>query len=284
MKNFNRQYRMSAGQASSIGFEIGGEENPLHISFSCEKADTESSNSAKVSVWNLNKEHIAELNKKDCIVSLRAGYGTVMPLIFAGVVTFAKTKKDGSSMVTDIELTDSRIELRDTYISLSYVGKVNCQKIMQDIAGSMGVTAEYSYNANFDREIPNGYSYVGSAANALTKICKTSGLVWIINNGILQIKKPNDTMSREVYVLSAETGLIGMPERVQISDDENSENYEYGYDVEFLMNAAINIDDFVYLDSIYVKGYFRVYSVSVSGDNYEGSWSCTARLLEVKPL
>lgn len=31
-----------------------------------------------------------------------------------------------------------------------------------------------------------------------------------------------------------------------------------------------------------VKGYFRVYSVRIEGDNMEGSWSCTARLLEVK--
>lgn len=282
MKNWNRQYRLAAGQAGKTGFEIGSEERPLHISFSCEKADTDSSNTAKVSIWNLNKEHIAELNKKDCAVSLRAGYNSVMPLVFAGVITFAKTKKDGGDMVTEVELVDNRIEIRDTYVSLSYQGSVNSKKIINDIADAMGVTISFSYNASLDKNIPNGYSYIGLAANALTKICKTNGLDWSINNGVLQVKKPRDTMSREVYVLSAETGLIGMPERVQISNDEDKEKYEYGYDVEYLMNAAIDVDDFVYLDSIYAKGYFRVYSVSIDGDNYEGSWSCKARLLEVE--
>lgn len=278
MKNFDRQYRLSAGKAGAKGFEIGADVRPLHINFSVEKADTDSANTAKVSIWNLNKAHIAELNKDDCVVVLRAGYGTVMPLIFTGVVTFAKTKADGSDEVTEVELVDNRVELRDTYVSVSYSGKVNCKTLIEDTAAQMGVTVSFSYNAKF-ADIPNGYSYVGPARNVLTKACDTSGLVWSINNGVLQIKRPGDTMSREVYELSAQTGLIGTPERVQISEDDGS--YSYGWDVEYLMNAAINIDDYVYLNSKYVRGYFRVYSVVIEGDNMEGSWTCTARLLEV---
>lgn len=278
MKNFDRQYRLSAGQAGATGFEIGGGQRPLHISFSAEKADTDSQNTAKVTIWNLNDEHLAELNKDDCVVVLRAGYGSVMPLIFTGVVTFAKTKTDGSDIATEVELVDNRIEVRDTYVSVSYTGSVNCKTLIQDTADQMGVTVSFSYNAEF-KDIPNGYSYVGPARNVLTKACETSGLVWSINNGILQVKKPGDTMSREVYELSAETGLLNIPQRVQISDE--ADGYSYGWDVEYLMNAAINIDDYVYLNSKYVRGYFRVYSVSIEGDNMEGSWTCTARLLEV---
>ena len=279
MKNFDRQYRLSAGQAGAAGFEIGSGQRPLHVGFSVERADTENQNTAKVSIWNLNDAHIAELEKKDCVVALRAGYGTVMPLIFTGVVTFAKTKPDGSDMVTEVELVDNRVEIRDTYVSVSYDGTVDCKTLIQDTADQMGVTVKFSYNAEF-KTIPNGYSYVGPARTVLTKACDTSGLVWSINNGILQVKKPGDTMSREVYELSAETGLIGTPERVQLSGEV--EGYDYGWDVEYLMNGAIDLDDYVYLNSKYVTGYFRVYSVSIEGDNYDGSWSCTARLLEVK--
>ncbi len=278
MKNWDRQYRFSAGQAGSTGFEIGADDRPLHISFSVERADTESANTAKVTLWNLSPEHLAELNKDDCVVVLRAGYGSVMPLIFTGVVTYAKTKKDGSDVATEIELVDNRIELRDTYVSVSYAGNVNCKTLIQDTADQMGLTVSFSYNAEF-KDIPNGFSCVGPASDVLTKACNTSGLIWDIQNGILQVKKPNDTMSREVYELSAETGLINTPERVQISEEDDK--YQYGWDVEFLMNAAITIDDYVYLNSIYVTGYFRVYSIAIEGDNYEGSWSCTARLLEV---
>lgn len=280
MQNWDRQYRLSAGKAGSKGFEIGSGTRPLHISFSVERADTESANSAKVSIWNLSPEHLAELNKDDCVVVLRAGYGSVMPLIFTGVVTFASTKTDGSDVMTEVELVDNRVELRDTYVSVGYSGSINCKTVIQNIANQMGMTVSFSYNAEF-KDIPNGFSYVGAAAGGLTKACNTSGLAWSINNGVLQVKKPNDTMSRRAYELSAETGLVGTPTRVQISDSEGSEKTQYGWDAEFLMNAAITIDDYVYLNSRLVRGYFRVYSISIEGDNMEGSWTCTARLLEV---
>lgn len=280
MQNWDRQYRLSAGQAGSKGFEIGSGTRPLHISFSIEKADTESSNTAKVSIWNLNAEHLAELNKDDCVVVLKAGYGSVMPLIFTGVVTFASTKTDGSDVLTEVELVDNRVELRDTYVSVGYTGKVNSKTVIQDVANQMGLTVSFSYNATF-KDVSNGYSYVGAAKGVLSKMCTINGHTWSVNNGVLQIKKSGDTMSREVYELSSSTGLINTPTRVQISDSDGSDTTQYGWDVEYLMNAAITVDDYVYLNSKSVRGYFRVYSVQIEGDNMEGSWTCTARLLEV---
>ena len=276
MTHWDRQYRLTAGQAGAAGFEIGAGGKPLHISFSVERADTESANTAKITLWNLSPEHLAELHKDDCVITLRAGYGTVMPTIFSGVVTYAKTQKDGSDVKTEIELVDTRVELRDSYVSVCYSGNIDCKTVLQDTADQMGLTASFSHNAAF-ASLPNGFSFVGASADILTKLCETCGLIWDIQNGVLQIKKPGDTMNREVYELSAETGLIGIPQRVQTS--KSFSRYEYGWDVEYLMNAAISIDDYVYLNSQSVKGYFRVYSVTIEGDNCEGSWSCTARLL-----
>lgn len=282
MKNFNRQYRLSAGQAGKAGFEIGGgKPAPLHISFAAQKTDLQSQNTAKVSVWNLNDQHLSELNKDDCVVTLKAGYGSTMPLIFTGVVTYATTALDGADRCTDIELVDNRIEIRDTYVTLSYSGKVNTKTLIQDAADQMGVAVTFSYNAKF-ADLPNGFSFVGPARDVLTKACKSSGLAWSIQNGVLQVKKPGDVMSQEVYLLTPDTGLIGIPKRVLISGDEGTSAAKHGWDVEYLMNAAINIDDFVRLESKMVTGFFRVYSLDIEGDNVSGVWQCTARLLEVK--
>lgn len=281
MKNFDRQYRLSAGQAGQTGFEIGADKPvPLHVAFSIQKADLQSQNTAKVSIWNLNKQHLAELDKDDCILTLKAGYGSVMPLIFTGVVTYATTSLDGADRCTEIELVDNRIEIRDTYVSLSYTGKVNTKTLIQDAADQMGVAVTFSYNAEF-ADLPNGFSFVGPAKNVLTKACDSSGLKWSIQNGVLQVKKPGDVMSKEVYVLSPDSGLLGIPKRVQISNDKGTSAAQRGWDVEYLMNAAINIDDYVRLESKTVTGFFRVYSLEIDGDNVDGSWSCTARLLEV---
>lgn len=279
MQIWNRQYRLSAGAAGQQGFEIGEGETPLHISFSCEKGDTESDNQAKISIWNLSPEHLEELEKPGCVVALRAGYGDFLPLIFAGNVTNIETKADGSDTACEIELTDNLVALRDTYISVCYSGKISCKKVIEDIAADMGTAVSYSYNAGF-ADLPNGFSYIGTAGNALAKMCSASGLSWCITNGVLQIKKPGDVMSREVYELSAESGLIGIPSRVKEDSEKEKQSSGKGWQVQYLMNGAIEVNDYVHVTSAKVTGYFRVYSIEITGDNEGDEWVCNTKLME----
>ena len=54
-----------------------------------------------------------------------------------------------------------------------------------------------------------------------------------------------------------------------------------GWEVEYLLNGAIGINDIVRLESGAARGYFRVHKVTLDGDNLEGDWICTAQLMEV---
>lgn len=83
MANWLRAYQFSAGQAGAAGFAI----TQLHINFSVEKADVSSPNTAKIALWNLNPEHKAALEEKDCIVTLNAGYEGNTPMVLTGTVT-----------------------------------------------------------------------------------------------------------------------------------------------------------------------------------------------------
>ena len=102
-----------------------------------------------------------------------------------------------------------------------------------------------------------------------------------MQNGVLQIKKTGSTMTQEVYLLSPETGLIGMPKKVQIASSSSTDQQSVGWDVEFVLNPSINVDDYLRLESRYVTGFFRVSTIQISGDNISGDWVCSARLLEV---
>lgn len=281
LDNFDRQYRFAAGQCGSIGFEVGDSHPaPLHVNFSFQKSDLAAQNTGRVTLWNLNPTQLAELNKKDCVASFRAGYGSRLSLLFAGIVSYVTTTMDGADQKTEIEVIDNLIEIRDTYVSVSYNGTVNWKTIMDDVAGQMGVAVNYSYNAEFV-DISNGFSYVGKAKEIMDKGCDCCGLVWSLQNGVMQVKKPGDVMSKEVYVLSPDSGLIGIPARVVVTQDEATGENTLGWDVEYFLNGAINIDDYVKLESKMVTGFFRVYSIEMSGDNVTGDWMCKARLLEV---
>lgn len=284
MTNFDRQYRFAAGEAGGKAFEIGEPSGsipmPLRIQFDVEKTDLETPNTGKISIWNLSQEHIAELEKTNCTAMLNAGYASRRPLVISGLVIHCVTEDDGADRRTDIEVEDSLINLRDTYVTISYSGKTNAKTILDDVANQMGVAVTYSYNAEF-ADIPNGYAYVGQGRNVLTKICNTSNLTWSLQNGILQIKKPGDTLSQEVFVLSADTGMVGSPKRFTSTATDDSKDDDSGWEVDYLMNVAINVDDYVYLDSKKATGYFRVYSLKIAGDTHGNDWICTAKLVAI---
>ena len=234
-----------------------------------------------MTLWNLNKEHLSVIKEKDCVLSLKAGYGNVMPLIFAGIISFVSTTNDGADRKTEIDVVDNLVEIRDTYVTISYNGTVNWKTIFDDVAAQMGVAVSYSYNAEF-ADIANGFSFVGQARDIMTKGCKCCGLVWSLQNGVMQVKKPNDVMSKEVFLLTPDTGLIGIPTQVVVTQAEATGENKIGWDVQYFLNGAIHIDDYVKVESKAVTGYFRVYSLDIQGDNISGDWMCTARLLEVK--
>lgn len=284
-KQFNRQYRMAAGPPGKTGFEVGEVADttqiPLNVEFSFEKSDLSTQNNGRVTIWNLNKSQLAVLNQNNCLVHFRAGYGNQLPLIFAGSVTYATTEMDGASERTEIELIDNLIAIRDTFVSVGYNGTVSWKKILTDSAAQMGVAISFSHNAKFSN-VQNGFSFVGPAKNILDKACKCCGLSWSIQNGVLQIKRPGDTMSREVFELNAESGLIGIPKRIVLAQDDSGKVTQYGWEAQYLLNGAINVNDYVKLVSKKVTGYFTVQAVQYMGSNRSGDWLCDAKLLEVK--
>ena len=189
MNNWIRAYQLSAGQVGEIGFGT----NELHIQFSVEKSDVASPNTAKISIWNLNPAHKAALEEKDCIVTLNAGYRGNTPMVLTGTVTNVVTEDDGADQKTTIDVLDGRKELRDSYVTLGYLQSTDSKLILQDTAGQMGLPITFSPGASF--KPLESYSYVGLAKNVLDKVCASNNLTWTIQNGVIQVTKPNEPIS-----------------------------------------------------------------------------------------
>lgn len=280
-ENWMRTYVMRCGKMGNKGFEIGNIDSPtqdcLHVSFSVEKSSAEDPNSAKVQIWNLSPKNLSILETKDCIVELKAGYGNNRSLILVGNVSSAITTLDGADRLTELEVVDGLVELRDTNISVSINGKVNLKTVYQKIADAMGISVKFAGDLSF-KKLPNGFSYVGKAKGALQKAAKYSKHKWSIQNQVLQITNPGRSITTQGYLLSSDTGLINIPKKITIGSGEETKT---GWEVEYLMNGAIGVNDIVQLKSKAVNGYFLVYKVTMDGDNMEGDWICTAQLLKI---
>lgn len=282
MANWLRDYQFSAGQAGGSGFAT----NELHINFSVEKSEVSAPNSAKISLWNLSDAHKAALEEKDCVVTLHAGYQGQMSLVLTGTVTNVVTEDDGADQKTTLDVLDGRKELRDSYATLSYLQPTDSKVILQDAAAKIGLPLMFSPKAQF-KELES-YSFVGLSKNVLDKVCESNNLTWTVQNGIIQITKPNEAISTVAHLISPQTGLIGSPKKLTLSEKnsgnapENSQKNKAngGWEIRYFLNAAIGVNDLVKLQSKKASGVFRLKSVKMEGDNMNGDWLCTAQLVE----
>lgn len=76
MKNFGRTYRLIAGTTGTYGFEIGKVDaktgRALRCTFEVERGDSESNNSATISVYNLSPQSFSTLRWRMTIRDYRS--------------------------------------------------------------------------------------------------------------------------------------------------------------------------------------------------------------------
>ena len=298
MEIWDRQYRVRIGKNNSVGREIGKPNKDtgraLRCSFSCEVGDSSSSNTGKISLWNLSDETLRLLEQEDCLIELRAGYGDDLPVIMGGSLTHFEIDTSGADQQTTIEFVDGFTSARDTTMSLSYAGTVNGEKIVRDIAQDMGCEVKLSPNAKLI-DFKN-FAFVGTGKTVIGRLCDRSKLRWSVQNGIIQICALDEPLTMAAYVLSAVSGMIGSPKPVfesastssksasgsQAASNTTKRKAKKGIEVTYSLNGHIQVDDYVKVESRKYKGNYRAAKIKFTGDTEGDDWQCVAQLVEVK--
>jgi hypothetical protein len=286
MARFDRTYRLLVGAAGKKGIEIGP---PFRITFDIEKDASEQPNPHTIRVYNLKPETRVAISAPDTRCVLYAGYaeedGAV--LLAAGAVTFAYTFFDGPDVVTELEVRDGYIEIRDTAVSLGFGAGASAKRIVRDIAKQMGLSLVMADDIP-DRTWQNGFAFYGPARQALHKVVQGAGLEWSIQNQTLQVVAKRGTTRRQAVVLAADSGLIGYPERTRegarekakVKDETSGRRANLvsaaqqrdGWKVRSLLLPQINPGDLVKLESRSVTGFFRAERARHTGDSEGGDW------------
>lgn len=297
MARFNRDYRLLVGPPGQKGVEICP---PLRLTFDISKDTKEEPNEIKIRIWNLKQETRDAIVEPDNVAVLYAGYAEEDgPLLIAyGTVLQGWTHFDGADVVTEIDVLDGYAEIRDTVVTLGYGPGVKARAIVAEIAKQMGLRLVMADDVP-DRVWQNGFSYYGAARVALHKVVQGTGLEWSIQNGELQILARRSTTARQGFVLSAQSGLIGHPERTRqgarekakVKDERTGDNRNIvsarqqvdGWRVTSLLLPTLNPGDLVKLESRTVEDWFRIESLRHSGDwGGPGDWLTELELVDRK--
>ena len=130
------------------------------------------------------------------------------------------------------------------------------------------------------------YSFVGPGKDTLDRICGTNKLVWSIQNGILQVRGPNEPINMRAFLLSPKTGLVDVPKKLT-KGEKNSGNAaanseenktQIGWEITYLMNAAIGVNDYIKLESKKgFRGFPREQNLKSKGTTSENAGSAQRR-------
>lgn len=272
-------------------------ENNLKIVFSIEKDTTKESNKSKLEIYNLSESSRKAIEVADNEVEIYAGYEDGAVLCFRGTVTYGYTKDSGTECITSLDLADGTVALRDSYCSLSYAPGTSAKTIIQRCATEMGVPVVYGDDVGELENYKNGFSFIGQAPECLTEVCNALGLSWSIQNNILNIILAGGTATNRGLVFSAESGLIGLPERIVQAEYKSNKTTpkrkakqkakkeeprkKAGWRIETLLVPSVNPGDMVKVESRIITGWFRVEKVRHSGDYNGQRWNSEMDLIEV---
>lgn len=272
-------------------------ENNLKINFSIEKDTTKESNKSKLEIYNLSESSRKAIEVADNEVEIYAGYEDGAVLCFRGTVTYGYTKDSGTECITSLDLADGTVALRDSYCSLSYAPGTSAKTIIQRCATEMGVPVVYGDDVGELENYKNGFSFYGQAPECLTEVCNALGLSWSIQNNILNIILAGGTATNRGLVFSAQSGLIGLPERIVQAEYKSNKTTpkrkakqkakkeeprkKAGWRIETLLVPSVNPGDMVKVESRIITGWFRVEKVRHSGDYNGQRWNSEMDLIEV---
>jgi len=263
-QNWMRHFELQLLDRNGQGISLSG----FKVTFQIHWADTRWPRVANVKIYNLSTDTTNNiLGEEFAKIRMIAGYDGIAPdvdasevgvareiapdqvgqtngqnygLIFEGDIRFTATGKDNitDSWVLVQAIGDHEAFLYATTITTLAAGYTAAdlhRAAMQDF-NPFGVTTGITGDMP-DTVFPRGRAIYTSTRNVMDNIAKQCNATWQLIDGQVQMV-PEDKFIHEAIVLSADTGLIGMPQQTMGG----------GVNVRCLINPNIRINGLIQLD------------------------------------
>jgi hypothetical protein len=213
------------------------------------------------------------------ILEVSAGYvDAERPVIFRGNLRRAFQKRQLPETWLELSGGDGEYAIRSARVRRAFAPDTSVRDVLRGIAEAMGVgvgnvdeTSAGASLGDVGALYTGGHVVHGSAADALTSVCRSAGLEWSIQNGVLQLLPRGQAATRSAVLLSPDTGLVGSPEKTG----------RHSAKASCLMVAGLQPGSLVELDSIVLRGTYRVSRMELSGDTRGQEWGASLDLVSL---
>jgi hypothetical protein len=266
---FDRKWEVRIGTKEKGGLDV----SELRTAFHVKKTLKREPNTCELKIWNLSEESRAKLSAKALDVSLNAGYAaTGVHQLYLGQVRSAVSRVDGPDIITTVSSGDGEKAQQGTWINQPVGPATPALQVFQAIVQELGKKGVGAGNAAELAALlsargiatfhPTGGVLSGNAAMVLTDLCRSAGIEWSIQDGVIQFVDVIKPRSNFAVLLSPATGLKGSP----------AVNAKGEVDAKCSLIPGLRPGDLVVFDSVAVKGGYKITEIEYVGDTHGDEW------------
>ncbi len=211
-------------------------------------------NEVELIIYNLSYNTTNQLKLGDN-VTVKAGYGDDMGIIFTGTISDKKAVNEDTDRVITIKAIDGA-GLSECETEASYAAGTTAQSILRDLCSRLGFPIAVFHpvrDETFDRAV----HIDGSLMDAIEKYAGICGVSAYICKGMVYVQ-PLSASDTDSFSLSVETGLLTAEEYEKHKKNGNFEDTVRGWELEMLLNHHIQTGTRIDLTSQRANGSYYV--------------------------
>lgn len=246
-----------------------------------QKGSGKEPNSCTLTITNLSESTRASLETGQMSVIVQAGHNGVYRHIFSGDRRFAFSTLKKTDWETKIQVGDGARAYAHARMNRSYKPPIQVRKVLQDAARSMNLELppEVEQSLELRQALVSGISTLGPTRDILTRLLAPYGYNWSVQNGQLQILRDEQFSADEALVVSPDTGLIGSPAREPPDKDGKKKDVTF----EHILYPEIMPGIRIRLDSLAIKGLFKVRELTHTFDTKGEAWKSAVKVIPLQP-
>ena len=261
----------------------------LDCAFEIEKSLLPEPNKCSLKIYNLAEDtraHFEELaprqrwQTKGIPVRIEAGYGDDRAILWIGELRNVVTEIDGPDWVTSMDSGDGYLAYQNSRVNLSFGPMTPVATVLQALVAKLGAGVGNVAAALATLKVngvgmlyPSGIVLSGSVAQELTDFCRSAGLEWSIQDGVLQILDRGQASRGQALLLSSDTGMVGSP----------SVDVDGILSVKTLLIPDVRVGSILVVNSERVKGTYRLEKATWSCDTSGDDWHITMQARRYPP-
>ena len=270
MRLFDRAIRVTVGPEAGDGVRF---DQAFRIAFQIDQDETASGNNVQIEVYGLSPDTRAQIQQREQIVLVEAGYGDQLEILAIAEVDRVITRREPPEIVTTIEAIDGGASLVSIRVNVSYEPGYSVRQVIDQIADQAALPVRVAPGVDLQQSYETGAAFSGTVKRALDQaLARVPGVDWSVQDDEIVLRRPGEPTDQSIVVLSPSSGLVRSPERLE---DQNTD----GWQVESLLQPRIRPGANVRIESADVNADTVVRRVSHQGDTRGNDWLSTAEVV-----